>query len=67
MQEFVRNQEKGLLAKGVSAESSVTSKETKNTRGYWAQQLIWHSERHGQERQIFLRKPPSKTPPFFGF
>ena len=27
------NQEKGVLAKGVSVESSVTAKETKNTQG----------------------------------
>ena len=35
-----RNQEKGVLAKGVSVESSVTAKETKNTQGYRPQQYI---------------------------
>ena len=59
------NQEKGVLAKGVSVESSVTPKETKNTRGHWAQQFIWHSERHSQERRIFWQKPPSKNPLFW--
>ena len=34
----LRNQEKGVLAIGVSVESSVTAKETKNTQGYWPQQ-----------------------------
>ena len=61
---FLRNQEKGVLAKGVSAESSVTLKETKRSRGYWAQQHVWHSERHSQERRTFLQKPPSKNPLF---
>ena len=58
----VRNQEKGVLAKGVSAESSVAPKETKNTQKYWAQQCIWHSERHSQERRTLLQTTPSKTP-----
>ena len=52
-------QKRGVLAKGVSAESSVTPKETKNTQRYWAQQLTWHSEHHCQERHTFLQKPPS--------
>ena len=56
----IRNQEKGVLAKGVSAECNVTAKETKTTQGYWPQQYIWHSERHSQERRTFLQKPPSK-------
>ena len=34
----IRSQEKGVLAKGVSAESSGTPKATNNTQGYWAQQ-----------------------------
>ena len=57
-----RSQEKGVLGKRVSGESSVTPKETKNTQGYWAQQYIWYSERHSQERSILLQKPPSKSP-----
>ena len=61
-QGVVKNQEKGVLAKGVSAESSVTPKETKNAQGYWAQQYIWHSERRSQERRTILQKPPSKNP-----
>ena len=57
------NQEKGVLAKGVSAEPSVTSRKQKIPGGNWAQQYIWHSERHRQERRICLRKnPPSKNP-----
>ena len=35
---FIRDQEKGVLAKGVSVESSDTAKETKNIQGYWPQQ-----------------------------
>ena len=37
---LVRNREKGILAKGVSGGSSVTSKATKNSQGYWAQLYI---------------------------
>ena len=57
------SQDKGVLAKGVSAKSSVMPK-GKNTRGYWAQQCIWHSEHHSQQRRTFLQKPPSRTPLF---
>ena len=32
---LLRNQEKGVLAKGVSVESSVMAKETNNTQAYW--------------------------------
>ena len=53
----IKSQEKGVLAKGVSVESSVTAKETKSTQGYWAQQYIG---RHSQERHTFFQKPPSK-------
>ena len=72
--ETVRNQVKGVLAKGGgvfcrvqchvqdSVESSVTSKEAKNTQGYWAQQYVWHSERHSQEQRTFLQKPLLETP-----
>ena len=56
-----QNQEKGVLAKGVSAESSVTPRRTKKYPAYWAQQYLYHSERHSQERRIFLQKPPSKN------
>ena len=57
----IRNKEKGVLAKGVSAESSVTAKEIKNTQGYWPQQYMWHSERHIQEKRTFCKNPPLKT------
>ena len=53
---------KGGFSKGVSAESSVTAKETKNTQGYWPQQYTWHSERHGQERHTFCKNHLPKTP-----
>ena len=56
----VRSQEKGVLAKGVFIESSVTPKKTKDTQGYWAQQCVWHLEPHSQERLTFLQKPLSK-------
>ena len=55
---IVKNQEEGVLAKGVSAESSVVSKGTNNTQGYWAQQYICHLERHSQERRIFFANAP---------
>ena len=42
--------------KGVSPESSVTPKGTKHPQGYWAQQYIWHSKRHTQERRTFWQK-----------
>ena len=61
-----RNQEKGVLAKGVSVESGVTANDITNTQGYWAQHYIWRSERHSQERPAFLQKPPSKKPFFLG-
>ena len=53
-----RNQEKGVLAGGISAKSNVAPK-TKDRQGYWARQHIWHSVRHSQERRTFLQKPPS--------
>ena len=55
------DQEKGVSAKGVSAESSVTAKRAESTQGCWTQQYIWHSECHSQERRTFLQKPPSKN------
>ena len=55
----IRNQAKGVLAKGVSAESSVTPKEAEYNQGYWAQQYIWHSERHRPREVYILHKPPS--------
>ena len=58
----IRSQEKGVLAKGVSTESSVTRKETINIQRYWAQPYIWHSERHSQERRTFCTNPLLKTP-----
>ena len=57
------SEEKGVLAKGVSVESSVTPTETKTIQGYWAQQHIWHSEFQPREACIF-QKPPSKKPLF---
>ena len=59
-----RNQEKGVLAKGVSVESSVTAKATESTQGCWPQQYIWHSERHSQERRTFCKNPLLKPPLF---
>ena len=56
--EKIRPQEKGVLAKGVLAQSSVTPKETKNTQGYTAQQYVWHSEPHSQERRYYFAKTP---------
>ena len=49
----IRNQEKGVLAKGVSANSSVTPK-IQNYPRILSQQYIWHSERHSQERHTRL-------------
>ena len=59
---FQEPRKRGVLAKGVSVESSITAKEMKATQGYWPQQYICHSERHSQERRTFLQKPPPKTP-----
>ena len=53
----VRNKEKGVLEKGFSVESSVATKEIKNTQRYWPQQYMWHSERHSQERRTFCKNP----------
>ena len=55
---------RGFWQMGVSAGSSVAPKKTKAIQGDWAQQSIWHSERHSQERRPFLQKHPSKTPLF---
>ena len=52
---------KGGFGKGVSAELSVTPKETENTQGDWAPQYIWHSERHSQEGAHFAQNPSKKT------
>ena len=49
------NQEKGVLAKGVSAESSVTPKETKNTIG--PSTTFGTQSENRQERRTFLQKP----------
>ena len=60
LQKF-RDQKKGGLAKGVSAESSVVVKQTKN-------QYMWHSERHSQKRRTFLQTtPPLQKEPFSWF
>ena len=58
----IGRREKGVLAKGVFAESSVTPKKTKTIQGHWAKQCIWHSERHSQERGTILQSPLLKTP-----
>ena len=55
---------KGVLAKGVSAESSVTPKEAEKIHGYWAQQYIL-ALRAPQPREAYiLQKKPSKNPLF---
>ena len=71
---IARNQDKGVLATGVSAASSVMRKTTKTTQGYWSQKYIWHSGHHSQERCTHLQNPPSRNPlfvvpekPFFFF
>ena len=50
----------GPLSRNVfrSSESNVTPEETRNTQGYWAKQLIWHSEHHCQEKHTFLQTTP---------
>ena len=53
---------KGGFSKEFSVEPSVTAKETKNTQGYWAQQYIWHAERHSRERRTFSQNPLKKKP-----
>ena len=45
----------------VSAECRVPTKETKHNQGYWAQQYIWHLERHSQERRT-MPYISAKTP-----
>ena len=59
-----RNQEKGVLAKGVSAESSVTPKETKKYPRILgpAEHLAFRAPQP-RETNTFA-KPPSKTPLF---
>ena len=51
----LRNQEKGVLAKGVSVASNVTPTK-QNTQEYWDQQYTWHSERHDEERRPILQE-----------
>ena len=58
-----RTKKRGF-SKGGFCRVQCHGQETKSTQGYWAQQYIWHSERHSQERRIFLQKPPSKKPLF---
>ena len=56
--DLFRNEAKGVLSKGVSAESSVTPKETENNQGNWAQQYIWHSRApQPREEYIFVKAP----------
>ena len=51
-----------VLAKGGFCRVQCHAQGDRKYQGYWAQQYVWHSERHSQERHIFLQKPPSKTP-----
>ena len=65
----IRNQEKGVLAKGVSAESSVTPeilgpKKQKMPKKTGLSSTFAHSERHRQKRRKCLQKAPSKDPLF---
>ena len=55
---FLKSQEKGVLAKGVSVESSVTAKETKSTQGYWAQAP---DTKHANERKRKSAKRAQKS------
>ena len=58
---LIRNQERGVLAKGVSAESSVTPQENKkDLREFWAQQCIGHSEPTAK-RDVQFCKTSSKN------
>ena len=58
----VRNQEKGVLAKGVSVESSVTAKETKKHPRILAP-AVHLALRASQPREAYIfQKPPSKNP-----
>ena len=52
----IRNQEKGVLAKGFCGVQCHAQGNKKYPRGHWAQQYVWHSEHHSQERRIFWPK-----------
>ena len=53
---------KGGFSKGVFCRVERHAQEDIKYQGYWAQQYIWHSERHSQDRRTFLQKPLVKTP-----
>ena len=56
-----RNQEKGVLAKGFSAESSVTPKETKNTRGIGPSSAFGTHSATAKRGVHFRKNPLQKT------
>ena len=58
---FVRNQEKRILAKGVSAELSVTPRRTKNTKDI-EPSSTFGTQSATAKRGIDFAKTPSKTP-----
>ena len=55
----LRNQEKGVLAKGVSAEFTFTPKETEKYLRILGPAARLALRVHSQERRVFLQKPPS--------
>ena len=58
----LRNQEKGVLAKGVSAESSVTPKETKIPKDT-GPSTTFGTQRATAKRGVYpCKNPPSKNP-----
>ena len=59
---YVMKQERGVLAKGVSAESSVTPKETRNIRGLLAPSSTFGTQSAKAKRGVYFAKPPSKSP-----
>ena len=63
MVQISRSQEKGVLAKGVSAESSVTPKETKIPRGI-GPSSTFGTQSATAERRTLWQKPHSKNPLF---
>ena len=63
---LLRSQEKGILAKGVSAESTVTPKQTKHTQGYWAP-AAHLALRAPQLKEVHMSATtPFQNPPFLG-
>ena len=60
--DWTRNQEKGVLAKGVSVESSVTAKETKNTQVLAP--AVHLALRAPQPREAYILQKPLLKPLF---